>query len=134
MAITSYRAFLEALADLTIDGVERVYDYPPPALNTADMPTAWVQQPAGEERPLTYQTAGGWPELIAELCVAVEPAAQSMQRTNFYAMVDMLDAVSEALRGADASRGPHSWAVRGATITIGSTAYWGVVARVTGNG
>ena len=131
---TTYATFLAELAGLTITGVERMYDYPPASLNTADLPAAWVQLPRGDEQVMTFQAGGGWPAMTADLIVATEPAAQSMQSSNHDAMVAMMDAVSTALRAAKFAKGTHSWSIKSARITVAGIDYWGVVVTVVGHG
>jgi len=134
MAPTTYASFVAGLAGVEIAGVTRQYTYPPPSLNAADLPASWAQLPRGESGALTFQANGGWPLLRADLVVAVEAVAQGQQSGNFAATLAMMDAVADALRGADISRGPLSWDIRQDEVEVAGTRYWAVVATVEGRG
>lgn len=134
MAPTTYATFLAALAGLSVTGVTKKFTYPPEALSSADLPAMWPQLPRGDDKPMTFGAAGGWPELIADLCIAVEPVGQSLQHSNFDTTVTALDNLGAALRGADIGKGTLSWTIKSARITVAGIDYWGVVATVTGHG
>lgn len=134
MAATTYAGFIDAIEALDVSGVTRVFQGPPAALSTADLPALWCQAPQGDEDAVTFQATGGWPTLTVDVYVAIEPAAQNMQADNFAAQVEMLDNLVAALRGLSAGKAPISWKARAATITVAGTSYWGIVATVTGRG
>jgi hypothetical protein len=135
MAPTTYAAFVDGLEALTVSGVTRVFQGPPAALNTADLPAMWCQAPRGEEGAMTFLPGtGGWPSLVVDLLIATEPVGQSIQASNFALQVQLLDALATALRGADIGRAPLSWSIRAVQITVAGNAYWGVSATVTGRG
>ncbi len=130
----TYASFIDAIEALSVTGITRTFQGPPSSLNTTDLPAMWVQQPDGEEEPLSFGAAGGWITLRADVLVAIEPVAQSIQEANFANQVTMLDNLASALRGADIGKAQHTWSIRGVTITVGGTTYWGAAARVTGRG
>lgn len=136
--MTTYATYVANLGDLSITGVNRAYDEPPKALNTADLPASWVQLPEGEEGPLTFQTHGGWPILRADLVVALEAVGQERQAQNFSDTVTMMDSMSTALRGVTVGstlgKGPINWTMRQAIIPVADVDYWAVVASVEGYG
>ena len=131
---TTYADFIDALEALAITGVVKTFQGPPASLDTADLPARWVQMPKGKEPLLTFQTAGGWPTLTADLVVAIGPNAQDTQAANFAAQVTMLDAVAAALRGADLTKAKHTWEIRAGGVKVAGVAYWAVIATVTGKG
>ncbi len=134
MAITTYVEFLNGLAALTVSGVTSKLTHPPVSLSSAELPVQWVQLPTGNEAPITFGTAGGWPTFQAEFVVAVEAVAQDRVEESFAATVSMLDNVSSALRGASLTRGPLRWSVRAVVLEVAGLAYWAVVATVEGSG
>ena len=134
MAPTTYAAFIHGLEALAVAGVKRVFQAPPTALSTADLPAMWAQMPKGDESPITFQGGGGWPTLAADVLICVEPAGQNVQLESFAAQVTALDSLSAALRGADIGKAPLSWNIRAVQIIVAGTAYWGVAATVTGRG
>ena len=131
---TAYADFVTDLAGLSISGVTRQFTYPPTSLDTADLPSSWVQLPRGDSNPLTFQANGGWPTLRADLVVAVEAVAQEQQAQNFSDVLTMMDAVMTALRSADICKGPLSWTIRQDVVEVAGTHYWAVVAEVEGRG
>jgi len=137
-AITSYTNFVTNLAGLTITGVTKKNVFPPLALNTADLPTSWVEIPSGEEGAMTLTATGGWPIFRAALVVAVEAVAQEQQVTNWTSVLTMLDNVSKALRatvpGTTLVRGGISWSIRVVIKTVSGIDYWAVAADVEGYG
>lgn len=134
MAVTTYAGFIDAIEALSVTGVARVFQGPPAALSTADLPAMWCQVPRGDEKAITFQAAGGWPTLTVEVYLAIEPAAQNMQAENFAAQVAALDNLAAALRTLDVGKAPLSWELRAVTIAVAGANYWGVVATVTGRG
>ena len=134
MAITTYATLVSDLGTLAVSGVTRKYGKPPSKLNTADLPASWVQLPTGEEGAMTYQTAGGWPMLQAELVIAVAPTGGSLTGANFDSMVTMLDNLSTALRGLRTGKAQNTWRIDTVIVTVAGIDYWGIVARVTARG
>jgi len=138
MALTTYRAFIDALEALDITGVVRRYTHGPPsgAPGTADCPFQYVRFPGGEETAIVFGEQLGWPTLRAELVIGVEPVAQSTQARNFDLTVDLMDAALAALRGATciAKSKLRVTNIRMGEDLVAGTAYWAVMATVEGNG
>jgi hypothetical protein len=132
--MTTYASFIAGLATLDVAGVKRVFDYPPAALNTADLPTMWVQLPWGESGALTFQVNDGWPTLRAQIIIAAEAVGQERQSVNYAAVVTLMDNLSAALAGADVLRGPLSWTVRQGIVEVAGAQFWSVIADVEGRG
>ena len=133
MGIT-YRAFVDGLEALEVEGVAEAFTQGPPAsMVSVNLPAMWVQLPGGAEKGLVFGGAGEDLTLRAELVVLVDAVAQSTQGENFDATVDMLDAVTAALQSDDAhtlATGSPTWTIRTATVPIGNIDYWAVVATV----
>ncbi|MFA6271161.1 MAG: hypothetical protein WC657_08210, partial [Candidatus Paceibacterota bacterium] len=118
---------------LTVTGVTRKLDNPPASLGTADLPAMWPGLPRGEEPPMTFQANGGWPVLVCDLVVALEPVGQNTQSANYAATVAMLDNLSTALRGANIGRGGLRWSITAnAQVDVSGTPYWAVIATIEG--
>ena len=134
MTITSYTTLSAGLAALTVTGVTRKLTAPPASIETADLPTSWPGLPRGEEPPLTFQTAGGWPTLVCDFIIAVEAVGQNTQGGNYSSTLTIMDALSTALRGASIGRATLRWTINAnVQVIVGSTTYWAVVATVTAN-
>jgi len=137
MAITTYRAFIDALEALDVTGVVRCHTSGPPsgAPSAGDTPALYVRYPGSEEIPLVFGGQGGWPTLRAEVVVLVEPVAQSTQARNFDLSVDMMDNLATALRGAACiAKSKLRWSMRMGEDLVAGTAYWAIMATVEGNG
>ena len=134
MSITTYAELIASIEALSVTGIVHVFQGPPAALNTADLPALWCQAPKGDEAALTFTASGGWPTLTVDVFVAIEPAAQSMQAHNFARQVAALDNLAAALRTVHVCKAPLSWSIRAAMISVAGADYWGVVATVTGRG
>ena len=131
--ITSYETFIEALTDLTVTGITRTFTEPPNSIGSADLPAMWPGLPSGEEIPMTFQTAGGWPTLTCDLIVAVEAVAQDTQSANFSATVEIMDNLSSALRLASIGRAALTWTITAnAQVQVAGVTYWAVIATVSG--
>ena len=132
---SSYADFVEPLAALNVAGVGSTYTEPPQQVNAADLPIQYVQLPRGTEGALTVKKAGGWPQMTCGLVVLIKPYMQDANPPNYAASVAMIDAVSEALRGANyLGKTSPSWTIRVDTVAVGSSVYWAVVADVRTNG
>lgn len=134
--MTTYADFVTDLGDLSITGVKRLYDEPPLSLNTADLPSQWVQFPEGEENALTLGTHGGWPTFTAQLIIAYEAVAQSTQPSNWSGTVVLMDTVAAVLRNAvgTVAKGKLTWIINPVIVNVAGKDYWAVSAEVTGRG
>ena len=139
--ITTYNTFINNLADLSVSGVVRAFDGPPPSVATADLPCSFPRAVIGEEGPLTVQTPGGWPTFRGDLVIIVEPVGQSTSPLNHAAVVDIADALSTALRALTPNsakplgRAPISWTIAlSSSEVVGETPYWALVTTVEGHG
>lgn len=132
-AITSYATFTAGLAALVVDGVQRRYSYIPASLGTADLPAMWVGLPQGNEPAFTFSGVGGWPALTCELVIAVEAVNQNTQAENQALVIEIMDNLSNTLRGADVGRSKLTWTIQGnAPIQVADTVYWAVLATIEG--
>jgi hypothetical protein len=136
---TSLTTFYTNLGDLSITGVTRLFDFPPVALNSADMPAQWVQFPSETEGPMTFGNHGGWPALKAQLIVAVISTIEGTQSANYTAALTMADNVLAALRGVSVSalslgKARLTWTVNVGIVTVNESDYWAVIADVEGAG
>jgi len=141
MTLTSYNTFINNLADLAVTGVQRKLDGPPTRGDTADLPLSFPRAVEGTEGPLTVETSGGWPTFRGQLVILVEPIGQGTVPLNHAAVVDLIDALSTALRAITPihakalGRGPISWTVAlSSNEVVGEQQYWALVTTVEGHG
>ena len=136
--ITTYASFVAAIAALDVSGVTKKYANPPLALNTADLPSSWVQLPGGKEDRVTFRYEGGWPTFLVQFVVALEAVAQDRQSANFTAAVAMMDKISAALRALGPIEicrgGLVTWAMKVATTTVAGIDFWAVAVDIEGRG
>ena len=133
--MTTFTAFVTALGSVDVTGVRRKYTYLPPSL--VDLPCQWPQIPASDEALITFEGAGGWPALRAELVIALEATAQSTQQDNFEDTLTMMDNLTTALRGVAAgtlAKSKPVFAIRMAVVTVAGVDYWAAIATVSANG
>lgn len=134
---TSFVTFIGGLQDMTVSGVKRVYDGPPRSIAASELPAMWVQLPEGGDMPITFDGEGGWPELNAEVWIAIEALELGSQPENYDATVTVMDNLMDALRAITTgtiSKSKLAWTIRGGFAPIGETNYWMVIGRVTGHG
>jgi len=139
MTPTTLTAFYTNLGDIAISGMTRLFDYPPTALNSSDLPAQWVQLPTASEGPLTFGAHGGWPDLRAQLVVAVASFMEGTQSENYAAALSMADATLTALRTIDVSalslgKSRLTWTVGVGKVTVNETDYWAVIVDIQGAG
>lgn len=120
-----------------VTGVTRQYAYPPLLISTADLPASFVRPPSsGFSQIATCDPVGD--TFSTSLVIAIEPAGQEIQATNYAALLTMLDNLNTALKAAaftDTIR--HSWTLSAQDtqpIIVGGSAYWGVTATITAQG
>ncbi len=134
---TTYTAFCNALADLSVTGVTTKQRYIPDRAPTANLPLQFVRLPEGAEMGITQEGEGGWPTLIAELVIVVEPLRQNRNAENQALTVTLIDNLTAALRAVTPGQVCKSklrWRIRGEQRYLGETEYWLLVARIEGNG
>ena len=141
MGITSLNTFVNSLTAITIAGVNRAYtEGMPDKINPADLPALFARIVEGGDQGLTTKTYGGWPSLICELIIAVELVGLNTVPANHAAVVDLIDALNNAVRALDVGsgnfgRGGLSWSWRLSNEeTVGDQRVWAVVARFEGRG
>jgi hypothetical protein len=140
MAVTTMREFVDALEAITITGVTQQWTQGPPTqVNDPDVPCTYVKLPNSVEGPLVFQNQGGWPTLRATHVILVEAVAQNLQPVNFDAAVDMMDALSSALRGGEADCGTLAkshitWSQRQGIETVSGVEYWAIFTDVEAQG
>lgn len=135
--MTTLTEFTTALGNLTVTGVTRAYDGPPTNLESADLPSMWVQLPQSDEAALTFSGAGGWPILRAQLIIAYQSSAQDTQAANWSGTLAILDALAAALRNtAPGTLGESkpTWSIKPGQVTVAGVDYWAVIADVEANG
>ena len=133
MAYITMNAFVDGLEALVVSGVVRSYTHGPPsgAAGVGDCPAMFVHLPAMTGAPLVFGEGGGNGTLSAQVIILVEPVAQSRNPENFDAGVDMMDALEDALRGAECAIGKiASWNIRLTELEVAGIAYWAVIAQI----
>jgi hypothetical protein len=128
--MTTYTAYIAALAGLTISGVERKYTSQPDNVDTADLPASFPRLPNGGTNEDTMTTCqGDGKTRTAELIVVIEPTGQSTSAANFANTVTMCDSIETALDGLSIM--PIITYTIDASLAI-VPGYWAIVATVTG--
>ena len=134
--MTTYTEFYNNLKALSVTNVKTVYDVEPGKLERSDLPAMWIQEPEGEEFPITFQTHGGWPRLAAVIVIAIDvPAHMTRERANVESLMFM-DNLTTTLRGAGNSiaKGRLTWGIRKGTATLADEDFWAVQAEVITHG
>lgn len=134
--MTTYTEFYNNLKALSVANVKTVYDAEPGKLERSDLPAMWVQEPEGEEFPITFQTHGGWPTLAARIVIAIDHASQmTRERANEESLMFM-DNLSATLKGAGTTiaKGRVTWGIRKGYATLADEDYWAVQAEVITHG
>ena len=132
---TTYTAFIAAVADLNVTGVNRVHDEPPSRIAAADMPLSFPRLPSGDHAPLTvggYQ--GGWPTLRCEFIVVIHPLQLETDDVKFSDTLTVMDNIAAAMRGASLASGPIRWTMRADTIQISTGYYHSVIVDIETTG
>ena len=132
---TTFAAFTQALQALDVAGVVKRLDYIPASIS--DLPCQWVQMPESTEGMMTFEGTGGWPELRAQVIIAVEAVAQGQPLSNWNATITMMDAMATALRAVAAgtlAKTKPVFRLRMVTVTVAGNDYYAVEATVTVNG
>lgn len=132
----TYSEFVSALAGITVDGVNKRYDYPPSQLSTAVMPAMYPRLPESRTEVVAFDGSAGVKACACELVIVVNPGAQSRNDANFGTTVDLMDALDDALRTAAEDADTDfidKWSMRLTVEPIGEVLYWLIVARVEGS-
>ena len=137
MAPTTYTAFSNAVATLSVTGVTTALQSFPDQINTALLPLSYPRLPEGDEVQLTTDGEGGWPTMTVERVFVVQPVMQSIDELNHAATLALIDNINAAFRGVaigQIGKSKIKWSTRARIVPLGNTEYWGIVVRVTGNG
>ena len=129
----TYTEYAAMLAGLTIAGVTKAYNAPPTQLSMAQLPAQWPRLPIGETTIATMTGTAGLPSLSCDLVVAVETYGQNTQPANYAKSLALIDALQTALTAEALGGVVDSWNLRIDAEQIGDTAYWVLVASVTGS-
>jgi len=129
----TYTEYVAILAGLDVAGVVKVYTAPPTQLSTAQLPAQWARLPSGETAIASMGGQMGLPSLTCDLVIAIEAMAQNTQPANYAKGIAVIDALQAALTTEALEGVLDSWALRLDAEAIGDTAYWVIVATVTGS-
>jgi hypothetical protein len=129
----TYTEFAATLAGLQVTGIRKAHMSPPTQLNTAQLPAMWPRLPSGESTVVAMAGDLDLPVLRCDLVIAVEPWAQNTQPANYGRALALLDALQVALTDESAEGTVDSWTVRIGGEAIGETAFWAIIATVTGS-
>src|SRR3972149_5468494 len=138
--MTTTVAYLTSIVStLSVSGVAREFTAPPQSLNTADLPASFPRGFRRRQRPMTFGTHGGWPEMGLDFFIAGEPVAQNNPAPNYALIQTMADALDVALAAAAPlaiGKGILTWEIRGGDVIIdvAGIAYWAIMATITGHG
>lgn len=130
MTYTDYAAML---AGLQVAGVTKRFTSPPTQLSTAQLPAQWPRLPSGETQIAALTGAAGLPTFACDLVVAVEAMQQNTQPANYAKALAAIDALQTVLTAEALDGVVDSWQMRLDGEQIGDTAYWVIVATVTGS-
>lgn len=129
--MTTYAAFVAALAALDIDGVTTAYTTEIDYGDTVDLPISFPRLPSGGTNEETMTTCIDDGRLrIGELVVLVQAVGQGTTAENFTATLTMIDSVETAVKSFAPGTAFFEW-----ELTAGLDAvpgYWAVVLTVTG--
>ena len=129
----TYTEYAAMLSGLDVTGVVKAYTAPPTQLSTAQLPAMWPRLPSGETTIATMTGAAGLPSLACDLVIAVNAYGQGMQPVNYAAALTIIDALQTTLTTEALDNVVDSWQMRLDAEQIGDTAYWVIVATVTGS-
>jgi hypothetical protein len=134
--MTTYTEFYNNLKALSVANVKTVYDSEPDFLERNDLPAMWVQEPEGEEAPITFQRHGGWPTFAAVVVIAIEHTSKMERKRATEESLMFMDNLATALRGAGQTiaKSRITWTVRKGVATMGDLDFWAVQAEVLTHG
>ncbi len=129
----TYTEYTAMLAGLDVTGVVKRYSSPPTQLSTAQLPAQWARLPQGETTIASMGGQMGLPSLSCDLVIAAEAIGQNVQPANYAKLLSIIDALQTTLADEALEGVVDSWQLRMDAEQIGDTAYWVVVATVTGS-
>lgn len=129
----TYTEYVATLAGLDVSGVVKVYSSPPTQLSTAQLPAQWARLPQGETTIASMGGQMGLPSLTCDLVIAVEVIGQNTQPANYAKTLGLIDALQATLADEALGGVVDSWTLRMDGEGIGDTAYWVIVATITGS-
>lgn len=122
----------EAVRDVSITGVKRVYGYEPDTVNTADLPAQYVRLPQSEAGRFSDWAAVCIDQSKtrnAQLVILLETAGQSTTPANFANALVFMDRVDTALSGLDVGL-LRDHTIKAGKIQKNAVDYWAVIADV----
>lgn len=129
----TYTEYVATLAGLSITGVVKAYSSPPTQLSTAQLPAQWPRLPSGETAVASLGGEMGLPSFTCDLVVSIEVIGQNTQPANYAKCLAVIDAMQTALTTEALDGVVDTWTLRMDGEQIGDTAYWVIVATVTGS-
>jgi len=129
----TYTEYVATLAGLDVTGVVKSYTAPPTQLSTAQLPAQWARLPSGETTVASMGGQMGLPSFTCDLVIAVEAMGQNTQPANYARALAIIDALQATLVDEALNNVADSWTMRLDAEQIGDTAYWVIVATVTGS-
>jgi len=130
----TYTQFVEALAAISVTGVQRRFGAPPNQLSSADLPAQWPRLPDGDSEIATFGDEMGLDTLRCDLVVCVEAIGQNTQPVNYARCLQLVDGLQAALTTAARTDNViDRWTLRLVAEMVGQTPYWLLVASVTGS-
>ncbi len=128
-----YRTFVDDLADMTVTGVDKYYDAPPHQIAT--LPAMFPRLPSGGNSVSAFSGTAGLDAVSVELVIVIESIRQASSTTNFQLGLDLIDALTAALKTkAAANNEVDNWEFRLEVETIGDAPFWLLVAEVNASG
>ena len=137
MPTVDFLTFVQAVADVAVEGVKHDFGMePPPSLSTADLPAKFLHIPITTRQRFAFcvQGAGshGQAEMTIEVIVAFMPVVQGMPEDNFTKTVELVDYITKAYTKAEhvGSNWP-TVSVRVQEWLVAGISYWAAVAEVS---
>lgn len=129
----TYAEYVATLTALTVAGVTKRYSAPPAQLSTAQLPAMWARLPSGTVEVVAMDGGAGLPSFTCDLVIAIEAMGQNTQPANYAKALAVIDAMQTTLTTEALNSDLDSWQMRVDVDQVGDTAYWVIVATVTGS-
>lgn len=132
-SLPSNESFRDTMQAMTVDGVERHYDYPPPSINPGDLPAAFCLPPGANlgERVVSCINENITRSMGYVICL--EAVALDNAEQNYDLIAPAMDNLEDALVTAFPSTvvNYYDYDMDTGTYNVGGHDYWSIIATVT---
>ena len=130
---TTNAAFVTAVQAWSVTGVTRHFDEPPQSLKTADLPAAWPMLPSGEMGGyVTTCDDGKSKTRNINFIIAIEPAGQGTNATNYAQIAGLMDALETVLDADSTFVYPLEYTITSGPVLVAGNTYWAITASING--